>query len=496
MARGIDHEHFTDEDFAHFQARLRENLAALRLVLARPGFGAGEVTLGAELELCIVDEQGRAKGVNRDILATQVDPRLTLELNKFNLEYNLTPVSAAGRPFAALERELEHALQSLNVTASPLGARVIPIGILPTLTPDDVAKTALTDFPRYRALSEGMRRARRSPFRIRIDGADPLQMEGDDVTLEGANTSFQLHLRVPPQEFATTYNAAQLATAVTLAVSGNSPIFCEHRLWEETRVALFKQALDVRDLVEKMWRPPARVSFGHGWVREGAYELFAESVAVFPPIFPQCGDEDAVATAERGECPQLEELRLQQGSVWRWNRAVYDPCGDGHLRIEFRALPAGPTPIDMVANAAFLVGLTIALRDDINRILPAFPFEYAAWNFYRAAQRGLDAQLLWASEVAPSPVTVGARALVARCLPEAARGLATLGVDVQEVGRLLSVIAGRLENGQTGARWQRTALDRCLTHLPRREALGCMMDGYIARAFSGRPVHQWEEWPG
>ncbi|MEP7380977.1 MAG: glutamate--cysteine ligase [Gemmatimonadota bacterium] len=496
MARGIDDAQFTDEDFARFQARLRENLAALRLVLARPGFGAGEVTLGAELELCIVDERGRAKGLNRDILASQVDPRLTLELNKFNLEYNLTPVLAAGRPFAALERELELALQSLNETASPLGARVIPIGILPTLTPDDVATTALTDFPRYRALSEGMRRARRTPFHIRIDGVDPLQMEGDDVTLEGANTSFQLHLRVSPQEFATTYNAAQLATAVTLAVSGNSPIFCEHRLWEETRVALFKQALDVRDLVENIWRPPARVSFGHGWVRNGAYELFAESVAVFPPIFPQCGDEDAVATAERGDCPQLEELRLQQGSVWRWNRAVYDPCGDGHLRIEFRALPAGPTPIDMVANAAFLIGLTIALRDDINRILPAFPFEYAAWNFYRAAQRGLDAQLLWASEVAPSPVTVGARALVGRFLPVAARGLATLGVDAAEIGRLLSVIAGRLENGQTGARWQRTALDRCLTHLPRREALGCMMEGYIARASTGRPVHEWEEWPG
>lgn len=496
MARGIEQLHFTDEDFSRFQQRLRENLAALRLVLARPGFGVGPVTLGAELELCIVDGHGRAKGVNRDILDSRIDPHLTLELNKFNLEYNLTPVSAAGRPFSALEQELHHAVQSLNETACPMGARIIPIGILPTLTPDDVARTALTDYPRYRALSDGLRRVKRSPFTIRIDGADPLQMEGDDITLEGANTSFQLHLRVAPDDFAATYNAAQLATSIALAVSGNSPIFCEHRLWEETRVALFKQALDVRDLLEHLWRPPARVSFGHGWVREGAYELFAESVAVFPPLFPQCGEEDAVETAERGDSPLLEELRLQQGTVWRWNRAVYDPVDDGHLRIELRALPAGPTPIDMTANAAFLIGLTIGLRDDVDRILPAFPFEYAAWNFYRAAQHGLDAELLWPSELAPSPTTMKARTLVSRFLPVAARGLQALGVDGDEVTRLLAVIAGRLETGQTGARWQRAAFDRCLATRPRREALACMMEGYIAHALSGCPVHEWEPWQG
>lgn len=146
-------------------------------------------------------------------------------------------MEAEGRPFTAIEEELTHALASLNVTAAPLDARIIPIGILPTLTPDDVARTALTDYPRYRALSNGLRRARSAPFTIRIDGADPLQMTGDDITLEGANTSFQVHLRVTPEAFASTYNAAQLATPIALAVSGNSPVFCGHRLWEETRVA-------------------------------------------------------------------------------------------------------------------------------------------------------------------------------------------------------------------------------------------------------------------
>jgi gamma-glutamyl:cysteine ligase YbdK (ATP-grasp superfamily) len=497
MARSIDREHFSEDDYRCFQSRLRENLEALRLVMARPGFGTGEVTLGAELELYIVDDAGRAKGINRDILKRHIDPRLALELDSFNLEYNLTPVPAAGSPFAALEGELAHAIGALNTTAREADARVVPIGILPTLTPGDVARTALTDYPRYRALSNGLRRARATPFVIRIDGADPLQMESDDITLEGANTSFQVHLRVVPEDYADMYNAAQLATGIALAVSGNSPVFCGHRLWEETRVALFKQALDVRDLVEQVWRPPARVNFGHGWVREGAYELFAESAALFPPIFPLVGEELPLDVVHGGGLPRLDELRLQQGTVWRWNRAIYDPDHGGHLRIELRALPAGPTPIDMVASAAFMLGLTVALRDEVRPMLAAFPFDYAEWNFYRAAQSGLDARLLWPSEVAPSPMEVSARALVARFLPDAARGLETLGVAHAECTRLLSVIQGRLETGMTGARWQRETLDRCLHRFgDRSEALACMMQGYMTRAATGRPAHEWESWSG
>jgi len=492
MAEGIERDDFTEADYARFQLRLRENLEALRVVLARPGFGEGAATIGAELELCIVDAEGRAKGINRDILRRHLDPRLALELNKFNLEYNLTPVAARGRPFAAIEDELTRALRAVNDTAAALGARVIPIGILPTLTPDDVARTALSDYPRYRALSNGLRRARAAPFRVRIDGADPLCMEGDDITLEGANTSFQVHLRVAPRDFAATYNAAQLATPIALAVCGNSPVFCGHRLWEETRVALFKQALDVRDLAEHHWRPPARVSYGHGWVRQGAYELFAESVALFPPILPITGTDDVVAEARQGGCPRLQELRLQQGTVWRWNRAIYDPAENGHLRIEMRALPAGPTPLDMAANAALLLGLTLALRDEVDALLPALPFTYAEWNFYRAAQRGLQAGLLWPSASAPSPQPVPARALVARYLPAAALALMTLGVEHDEVVRLLSVIEGRLANGVTGARWQRERLDECLLYRPREEALACMMEGYITRALAGHPVHEWD----
>ena len=94
-----------------------------------------------------------------------------------------------------------------------------------------------------------------------------------------------------------------------------------------------------------------------------------------------------------GQAPSLDELRLHQGTVWRWNRAIDDPAQGGHLRIEMRALPAGPTTvIDMLANAAFLIGLSLWLAEQDPRWTYVLPFERADHNFYRAAQHGLSAQ--------------------------------------------------------------------------------------------------------
>jgi hypothetical protein len=351
----------------------------------------------------------------------------------------------------------------------------------------------MTDLARYRALSAEIRRQRAQDFEIHIAGQDRLRHRCDDVTLEGAATALQLHLRVAPREFAAFYNAFQLATAPALAIAANSPIFLEHRLWDETRVALFKQAIDPRSAPERGWHRPARVSFGHGWVHTGAWELFAEAVSMFPSLLPVSSDEDPVECLASGRAPQLAELRLHQGTVWRWNRAIYDSAQGGHLRIEMRALPSGPGPLDMVANAAFALGLAVGLAPDIPRLLPAFPFEYAHWSFYRAAQQGLDAQLLWPSEDPPSPRPWSARSLVKALLPVAERGLAELGVDADEAARVLDVVRARLETDTTPARWQRRVLARLENHLSRREALKGLLERYLDGIASGRPVHEWSE---
>jgi len=359
------------------------------------------------------------------------------------------------------------------------------------LTLDHLQSSALTDLPRYHALSAGIRRIRQTGFHIRINGDEPLDTCCDSVAIEGANTSFQLHLRVDPGEFARLYNAAQLATPLVLSVAANSPFLLGHSLWDETRVALFKQSVDTRGGTRAEWRQAARVPFGNGWVRHGAYELFAEACHLYPILIPLRSDEDATAVTAAGGIPELLELRLHQGTIWNWNRPVYDASAGGHLRIEMRALPSGPTPIDMMANAAFLLGLTVGLSSSIDSLLPAFPFRYAEYNFYRAAQHGLRAELLWPTLDGSSPRQVVARTLCHEMLENADRGLEELGIDVAERRSLLGLIAERLKQGTTPAEWQRRTL-ASFESLPRQEALARLVETYVTMIATGRPVTEWK----
>lgn len=489
----IDREEFTAEDHERFTARLLECEEALARLLARPGFGVGPRTLGAELELFLVDPFGFPLPVNRRVLAETVDERVTLEIDRFNLEANLAVTPLAGGPFSAMRAEFETALAEVRRAAGKLGARVMAIGILPTLREADLQSESLTPVPRFRALSKAIRERRKHrPQGIHIHGEDTLSTTWDDVSLEGANTSLQFHLRVNPADFARMHNAAQLATAPALAIGANSPFFLGKRLWDETRVALFRQAVDDREEMIDGYLPPARVTFGQGWTRQGAYELFSAVVRLHTPLLPVVGKESPLEALSEGRVPRLDELRLHHGTVWTWNRAVYDPSADGHVRIEFRALPAGPTVVDMIANGAFLIGLTLGLAEDIDRLLPAMPFRYARLNFYRAAQRGLDAELLWPG-APPSPRSFSASELIERLLPVARTGLVKSGVEGKEADRWLSIIERRLAARTSGARWQRRELERLERHMPRADALAALTSRYARLSEEGRPVHEWPE---
>ncbi len=489
MGIAIERDRFEEHEYARFQERLRGGLQALEQLLARPDFGVGPPSLGAELEVALVGEDGRPRPVNLEVLRETLDPRMTVELDRFNLECNLRHTCLAGRPFTHLAGELSDAVAELDRAAVRHRARVAMVGILPTLCAEDLQSDAMTDTPRFRALSHALQRERLEPFAVRIHGDDPLEVQCDDVTFEGAATSLQLHLRVSPADFARTFNAAQLATAPVLAAAGNSPIFLGHRLWHETRVALFKQAVDARGGEGARRRKP-RVCFGADWNREGALEIFREAVADFTPLLPVLDDQDPMACLAAGEVPRLGEIRLHQGTVWSWNRPVYDPADGGHLRIELRALPAGPSIADMVANAAFLVGLILGLSREVSR-WDALSFAAAHDAFYRAAQHGLAAAIDWpAGTSAPAGVRP-ARELVPALLPIAARGLSEAGVDAREIDAQLEIIARRCETGRTGAVWQREALDGFAGDGSRDAALQHMFVRYLRHSRSGDPVHAW-----
>ncbi len=486
MGLTIERSEFDDDDRARFDERLQASLGALRSLLERPGFGEGPATLGVEVEVDLVDAQGRPAPNNRAVLAATTDPRITHEVDRFNLEINSNPVALAGRPFAALHDDLTGAFAEITRAAATNAARPIAIGILPTLREDDL-RDALTEVHRYRALSSSLRRQRPGGFAVHIEGQDTLDLVADDVTFEGANTSFQIHLRVAPHQFAQHHHAAQLASAPVLALSGNAPLFLGRRLWDETRIALFRQSVDERAQGDD-WRP-ARVSFGHGWVRRGAYELFAESVALHEPLLPVCGSEDPRACLAAGGIPGLAELRLHHGTVWRWNRAVYDAHEGGHVRIELRALPAGPTMTDMIANGAFLVGLVLALAPEAEHFIEGLTFSQARQNFYEAARHGPDATLLWPQRPGGRAQLVGARELVARLLPYAREGLERGGVAPDEAARWLDVVAQRTASGITGARWQRAWFDKLARSSD--DPAAALVQRYLAASATGDPVHTW-----
>jgi gamma-glutamyl:cysteine ligase YbdK (ATP-grasp superfamily) len=489
MGRSIDQEEFDERDYARFRDRLEESLITLGRLLERPGFGVGPTTIGAELELVLVDQLGRPLPRNQAIRAAVADPRVTFELHRFNLELNASPVLLAGEPFTELGSELAQLLDHVARAAREEAGRPALIGILPTLSQDHLSRDMMTDASRYRALSSGLQRIRRSSFQIRISGADPLDLASSDVGLEGANTSFQVHLRVDPAGFGRLYNAVQLATAPALAVSGNSPTFLGHRLWEETRIALYKQSVDDRP-GDRPRRRMSRTALGSGWLRGGALELFTESVRLHQPVLPVLGPQRSDTGAEF-DPPPLDELRLHQSTVWRWNRAIFDPAGGGHLRIEMRALPAGPTIIDMLANAAFLVGLSLWLAGQDQRWTYALPFERADHGFYRAAQYGLAAELSWPAGGRDRARTLPAAQLVAELIPAAREGLLAAGVAAAEADRLLDVISGRAAAGQTGAVWQRVTLAILERDRERHEALAAMFERYLQHAQTGQPVHTW-----
>jgi hypothetical protein len=486
MGIDVDREQFTAEDRAHFSQRLKANLATLRELLSQPEFGAGPTTFGAEVEMHLADEEGRPACVNSAVLARTLDRRCTLEIDAFNFEINSTPLPLAGHPFSQLSSELSTLLDKVRVAAAEQCARVVLAGTLPTLTSEQLRGPVLSDAARYRAMSNALCEARGKPFEVHIRGRESLDTYCEDLTLEGANASLQVHLRVPAAQFVDSYNAAQLAAAPLLAVSGNSPYFDGKRLWEETRIALFKQATDTRADLQAKLQAPARVTFGSSFA-SSVIELFEQNVTLYAPLLPVVSKRDAVDGV-----PALDELRLHHGTIWNWNRAVYDPADGGHLRIEHRVVPSGPTRIDMVANAAFALGLTLALAPLMAAWVPRFPFGLADHNLYRAAELGLAAELAWPNPSGGSPELRPARELALSLLPLAEAALLAHGVDRGEVSELLGIVRGRIETGQTGSfaqtQWTERFEQRGGT---RSRALARMLEEYSPWSAGEVPVHRW-----
>lgn len=489
MGREVARTEYTRSQRTRYRRELRRNLDIFETFLDHAEFRT-EGTIGVELEMNLVDDAEQPALTSTAVLEALDDPDYVHEIGAFNLETNLPVTSPLGAGLRGLEDELERRMRRAEDAARTRGGHVVAIGHLPTLTEELLAHPSWrAPGARYEALDTTILDARGEQIQLTVEGeGGGLDVRFDSVAAEAACTSMQLHLQVPPEQFAAAWNAAQSIAGPQVALGANSPFLLGRRLWHETRIPAFTQAIDTRppELAAQGVRP--RVWFGERWITS-MFDLFEENVHYFPALIPESREMAEEPLLTEGAAPRLHELMLHNGTVWRWNRPIYDPGTDlPHLRLENRLLPSGPTPVDMAANAAFFYGIVRFLVDERRPLWSRQSFASARETFETCARRGLEARVRW-PRLGTVPV---ADLLTDQLIPRAMQGLHDLGVDDDVVARYESVLMGRAASRRSGARWQIdtvAAFER--DGMSRAEALTAMTRAYREGTWSLRPVHEW-----
>jgi len=489
MGQQVAARTFTREDRQHYRQKVRACLDVFARMLSEARFHPERRSFGLEIELNLTDDSGEPAMANSAVLEAISDPSFQTELGQFNVEINIAPRLLGGRVFTELEQDARSSLNHAEERARTVGAHMLIIGILPTIDARHLHAESFSANPRYSLLNEQIFAARGEDLEIAIAGVERLFTHADTIAPEAACTSVQLHQQVEIESFAGYWNAAQAIAGVQVAVGANSPFFYGQELWRETRIALFEQATDTRPEELKLQGVRPRVWFGERWITS-IFDLFEENVRYFPALLPICEAEDPLETLERGAVPHLGELRLHNGTVYRWNRPIYDVVGgQPHVRVENRVLPAGPTVADIFANAAFFYGLVRVLAEDERPVWSQMSFSAAEENFHAGAREGIDAHLYW-----PGLGQVPAAELVLRrLLPLAHEGLQRWGIDAADRDRLLGIIERRCVMLRNGASWQSQVFRRLLEDrgMDRSDALREMIRRYREHMHSNVPVHDW-----
>ncbi|MCU1659587.1 MAG: hypothetical protein JWO57_4243 [Pseudonocardiales bacterium] len=491
MGEDVARTEFSRHDRQRYREKVRRSLDVFARMLTEAKFDFERPMTGLEIEFNLIDDEQNPAMRNADVLNAIANDDFQTELGQFNIEINVPPRSLAGSAADDLERELRASLNDAEERSRPLGAHIVMIGMLPTLTADHLTGQALSANPRYALINEQIFAARGEDLHISIDGPERLSTYADTIAPEAACTSVQFHLQVSPQSYADHWNAAQCLAGVQLALGANSPFLFGKELWRETRVALFEQATDTRPDELKAQGVRPRVWFGERWITS-IFDQFEENVLYFPALLPICDGEEPGEVLERGDTPLLAELRMHNGTIYRWNRPVYDVFrGRPHLRVENRVLPAGPTVVDVLANGAFYYGMLRRLAEADRPVWSQMSFAAAEDNFNAGARHGIDAKIFW-----PGLGEVPATELVLRrLLPLAHEGLAAWGVDSAVADRLLGVIEQRCITHTNGAEWQARTFHRIEDErqpLDRRESLREMLRRYVEHMHSNEPVHTWD----
>ncbi len=471
-----------------FTLGVLNDLQALEQMLSSGVFEENARRIGAEQELFLVDSAMRPAPLAIEVIEAARDGRLTTEIGRFNLEANLTPRDFGGDCLRAMEDELNEILNLVRDTARKLDAGVVLAGILPTIQLSDLTHENLTPNPRYLEIDRVVTKLHGMDRVIQIKGLDELQLTLQDTFIEFCNTSFQIHLQVGAGEFVKYYNWAQAISAPVLASAVNSPLLLNHRLWQETRLALFQHATDTRSLAHKERTQTPRVNFGDGWVENSILEVLREDAVRFRILLTQAVEENSLEMLSNGGIPTLSAWRLHNSTIWRWNRPCYGIVeGRPGLRIEARYLPAGPSVADEMANAAFFLGLMTELPEEFGDVTKYMSFDDAKNNFFNAARYGLNSQIRGLDGKSRH---VG-RLILEELLPRARRGLKRAGVDDVDNDRLLNIIETRVKEEKTGALWMLDSLGGMDKRAKPNVQMRTLTAAMKANQEGGKPLHEW-----
>jgi len=480
---------FSDEASRQaFMKSLLDEVRALEAMLDKGMVESGVSRIGAEQEMFLVNSAQKPALTALDVLDKLDDERFTHELGLFNIEANLSVQEFNSNCLSLMEAEAQEVYAKAREAAHLCDSEIALVGILPTLTKENLGLDSMVPTPRYYALNDAIMALRGGDLQFTINGIDQLIVRHDNLMLEACNTSFQVHFQVSPNDFSRLYNIAQTVTAPLLAAAVNSPILLGKRLWHDTRISVFEYSVDARSETHQTRGLKPRVHFGDHWVDESVTEIFKEDIARFRVILTTETEDDPLAMVAQGITPKLKALCLHNGTVYRWNRACYGVHnGIPHLRIENRVIPSGPTVIDEIANTAFFVGMMAGMADKYDDVRELIPFDDVKSNFMAAARDGIRAQMNWFGDT-----HMPARQLILdELLPLAEKGLQKYRVDQDDIDLYLGVLRDRVSMRRNGARWALESLNEMHDRGTKDQRLRCLVSSMINQQTTGRPISEW-----
>ena len=270
-----------------------------------------------------------------------------------------------GRVFSELERDARASLNDAEGRARTVGAHMMMIGILPTIDPTSTCTPSRSARnPRYALLNEQIFAARGEDLR--------------DLDRRASSGCRPTPTRSRPRPRAracscTCRSSPQAFAALLERGAGDRRRAARGR---RELAVLLRQGAVARDphrAVRAGHRHPPGGAEGPGRAAAGVVRRALDHVDLrpvrgerryFPALLPVCDDEDPLEMLERGDVPRLASCGCTTArSTAGTARSTTSSADQPHLRVENRVLPAGPTVVDILANAAFYYGLLRVLAD-------------------------------------------------------------------------------------------------------------------------------------